>query len=129
DQSTGGLRGVIVDNSGAVIPAANVSLAGSGAQKNTSTGMDGSYSFAGITPGEYTLKVSYPGFGNFEKTVTIEAGKIADAPVQLLVTAEKQRVTVEESAGPTVSVEPDNNATAMVLKANDLDALPDNPDD
>jgi hypothetical protein len=45
------------------------------------------------------------------------------------VSAEKQEVTVQAEAGPSVSVEPDNNATALVLKGEDLGALPDDPDD
>src|ERR1035438_1228511 len=43
--------------------------------------------------------------------------------------AEKQEVTVQGEAGPSLSVEPDNNATALVLKGEDLQALPDDPDD
>ena len=43
--------------------------------------------------------------------------------------AEKQVITVKGEAGPTVSVEPDNNATALVIKGDDLEALPDDPDD
>ena len=31
--------------------------------------------------------------------------------------------------GPSLSVEPDNNATALVIKGDDLAALPDDPDD
>jgi hypothetical protein len=45
------------------------------------------------------------------------------------VLAEKQEVTVKGEPGPSVSVEPDNNATALVLRGEDLAALPDDPDD
>ena len=45
------------------------------------------------------------------------------------ISVEKQQVTVKGEAGPTVSVEPDNNATALVIKGDDLAALPDDPDD
>src|SRR5207249_8912411 len=43
--------------------------------------------------------------------------------------AERQEVTVKGDAGPSLSVEPDNNATALVIKGEDLAALPDDPDD
>ena len=36
---------------------------------------------------------------------------------------------MQAEAGPTVSVEADNNATAIVMKGEDLEALPDDPDD
>jgi len=36
---------------------------------------------------------------------------------------------VEDSAGPSVSTEASNNASAVILRGADLDALPDDPDD
>jgi hypothetical protein len=36
---------------------------------------------------------------------------------------------VSAETGPTVSVEPENNATALVIRGEDLQALPDDPDD
>ncbi len=50
-------------------------------------------------------------------------------PIQLAVVAEKQQVTVAAEGGPTVNVEPDNNATALTIRGEDLQALPDDPDD
>jgi hypothetical protein len=47
----------------------------------------------------------------------------------LQVAAEKEEVQVVAEPGPSVSVEPDNNTTALVLKGADLEALPDDPDD
>ena len=47
----------------------------------------------------------------------------------MTVAAEKQEITVNEAANTAVSVEPDNNATALVLRGEDLAALPDDPDD
>jgi hypothetical protein len=38
-------------------------------------------------------------------------------------------VTVEDSAGPAVSTDAASNASAVVLRGSDLDALSDNPDD
>ena len=47
----------------------------------------------------------------------MNAGGTVQVPVQLSVRTEKQEVTVQAEAGPTVSVEPDNNATALVIRA------------
>ena len=127
--STGTLKGVLTDNSGAVIPAAVVSVGNGSVSKAAQTGTDGAYSVAGLAPGQYTVRVAFPGFGLYEKSVTIDAGNTVQLPIQLSVTAEKQEVTVAEQAGPMVSVEPDNNATALVIKGEDLQALPDDPDD
>jgi hypothetical protein len=128
-QTTGILKGVLQDDSGAISPAAQVMLNGNGVQKTAQTQADGSYTFPGLAPGTYTVKVTFPGFSPFEKAVTVNPGSTMQLPIQLSVVAEKQEVTVKAEAGPSISVEPDNNATALVLKGDDLAALPDDPDD
>jgi len=128
-QQTGTVKGVLTDDSGAVIPAATVTLTGSGATKTAQTQADGTYSFGAVTPGQYTVNVTFPGFAPVAKPVVVTGGGTFQVPIQLVVTAEKQEVTVQAEAGPSVSVEPDNNATALVIKGDDLAALPDDPDD
>lgn len=128
-QTTGVLRGVLTDDSGAVIPAAAVALSGNGLQQTTKTQADGTYVFSGLPPGEYALRVSFPGFSVAEKTASVSVGATTQLPIQLTVTAERQHVEVQAEAGPSVDVQPDNNVTALVLKGADLDALPDDPDD
>jgi hypothetical protein len=127
--ATGGLRGVMTDDSGAVIPAAKVTLSGGGTNRTAQTQADGSYTFVGLPPGQYRVRVSFPGFSNFDKTVAVTGGGTATLPIQMVVKAEKQEITVADTSTTTVSVEPDNNATALVLRGDDLAALPDDPDD
>jgi Carboxypeptidase regulatory-like domain len=128
-QTTGTLRGVLTDDSGAVIPAAKVTIEGSGVSKAAQTQADGSYTFPGLAPGQYTVSVNFPGFSSFSKAVAVSAGGTVQVPIQLSLATEKQEVSVQAEAGPSISVEPDNNATAMVIKGEDLQALPDDPDD
>lgn len=123
------LRGTLTDDSGAIIPAASVQLSGNGLQKTTTTQGDGSYVFAGLSPGQYTVRVAFPGFTTFEAVAAVAGGKTVQLPIQLKVSLEKQEVTVKGEPGPSVSTEPDNNAGALVLRGEDLDALPDDPDD
>jgi hypothetical protein len=127
-QTTGSIRGVLTDDSGAVIPATVITLTGKGVQKSAQSQGDGSYVFPGLAPGEYTVRTTVPGFSAFEQKVTVASG-VVPLPIQMRVTAEKQEITVTSGPGVTVSVEPDNNATALVLKGDDLAALPDDPDD
>jgi len=126
--ATGGVRGVLSDDSGAVIPAANVTLAGAGVSKTIQTQADGTFSTVGLAPGQYTVSVTYPGFATFSKTVNV-GGAPVQMSIRLAVSAEKQEVTVQAEAGPTVSTEADSNASAIVIKGEDLEALPDDPDD
>src|SRR5271157_5423189 len=128
-QATATIKGTLTDDSGAVIPAARVALVSNGTTKTTQTQGDGGYNFAGLAPGQYTVSISFPGFAAFSKTITVSAGGTIQVPIQLAIRAEKQEVTVQDEAGPSVSVEPDSNATALVIKGSDLESLPDDPDD
>jgi hypothetical protein len=129
-QTSGGtLRGVVTDNSGAVVPAATLNLAGNGFTRSAQSQADGSYAFPGLPPGQFTIRMTYPGFAPFEKAVTVSGPGTIQLPIQLVLSTEKQEVTVAAESGPAISVEPDNNATALVIKGDDLEALPDDPDD
>ncbi len=127
--ASGGVHGVLLDDSGAVIPAAYVTVTGAGVTRTAQTQADGAFSVVGLAPGPYAVSVTYPGFAPFSKTVNVGAGGTVQMSIRLAVRAEKQEVTVQAEAGPSVSVEADNNATAIVIKGEDLEALPDDPDD
>jgi len=127
--ASGAVKGTLTDNSGAIIPGAAVAIQSSGAQKTMLTGNDGGFAFSGLAPGQYTVSVTFPGFAPFSKSVSVTGGGTVQLPISLTLGSEKQEITVQGEAGPTVSVEPDNNATALVLKGDDLAALPDDPDD
>jgi hypothetical protein len=128
-QPAGSVKGVLTDDSGAVIPAAAVVLSGNGTKRVAQTQADGTYSFAGLAPGQYTVSVAFTGFAPVARAITLSAGATAQVAIQLAVSADKQQITVTAEPGPTVSVDPDANATALVIKGADLQALPDDPDD
>ena len=71
---TGTLRGTMTDDSGGVIPAANVTLTGKGVNRTAQTQVDGSYVFQGLAPGQYNVVVSFPGFAPVNKPVNVTAG-------------------------------------------------------
>src|SRR5258707_9113392 len=128
-QSTGSVRGTMTDDSGDVIRAATVTIAGNGAPRTVQTQADGTYSAQGLAPGTYHVRVPFPGLAPVDKQVTVTVGASVTVPIQMSVSAEKQEVTGSAEGGTTLSVEPDNNATALVLKGEDLAALPADPDD
>lgn len=43
--------------------------------RGAATDIDGDYTIENITPGEYSVRVSYVGFSNIEETITITAGE------------------------------------------------------
>ena len=126
---SGTLRGQVSDPSGAGVPGANVQAVSSSGQ--TSSGVartDGSYEIGGLAPGKYTVRAHAKGFAVFEQqSVEIVAGQGKKLDIALQIAEEKEQVTV--SAETTqVSVAPQESATSLVIKGDDLQALSDDPD-
>src|SRR5271165_5348583 len=130
-QPAAALHGVVTDESGAVIPGAKVTVSNvAGPVKSVTAADDGNYSIPGLAPGKYTVQATSPGLQQIQPaTVDLSASPTATANLQLTVAAEKQEVTVQENVGPAVSVDPSQNAGALVLRGADLQALSDDPDD
>jgi hypothetical protein len=130
-QPPGVVHGVVTDESGALVPHANVTVSNAaGPVKTGTSGDDGNYSISGLAPGQYTVQASSPGLQQAKPfAVDLTASPNATANLQMQVVAEKQEVTVQENAGPQVSVDPSQNAGALILRGADLQALSDDPDD
>src|SRR3984957_11765445 len=130
-QPSGIVHGVVTDESGALVQGATVTVSNAaGPVKSGKAGDDGSYSINGMPPGQYTVQATLPGFHQAQPVaVDLSASPNVTANLQLQLAAEKQEVTVQENAGPAVSVDPSQNAGALVLRGTDLQALSDDPDD
>ena len=129
-QSVGTIKGSVMDETGAIIPGTTVTATGGGTTKTATADALGNYAVAGLPPGPYVIRATYTGLElATAPTVTLSAGQVAVVNLSLRVVASKQEVTVQDNAGPAVSVEPTNNAGALVLRGVDLEALPDDPDD
>ena len=127
---TAQLRGQVTDPTGAIIPGASVSLTPPNGRTLTVTGSgDGTYTFVGLAAGEYRLQAAAPNMNMAEPlAVTVRPG-LQTVNLQLQVARASQQVSVEENAGPAVATDPASNATALVLRGDDLQALADNPED
>jgi hypothetical protein len=127
---TGTIQGQVTDSSGGAIPAITVvAVAAGGARYPVQTNGEGRYVFSHLAAGTYSIQIQLKGFAPFEKAgVVVASGRAQTIDARLEVALEKQQVTVQgESVHPSVSVE--NNASALVLKGKDLDALSDDPDE
>ncbi len=93
------------------------------------SGSDGVYLFKGVPPGSYKLTVQVSGFATFTKEgIVVAPGLTRQLNVPLAIAVQQQDITVtDQNSG--VSVNPDENASALVMKGSDLDALSDDPDE
>src|ERR1700682_3901207 len=74
---TGELSATVVDETGAVVPNASVTLTNeaSGDQRRTVSNSDGFFAFSAVPSGTYTVSVEMPGFKKTEiKVVSLRGG-------------------------------------------------------
>lgn len=127
-QSVGDLRGQIQDPTGALVPEASVTLTRGGNVLTAKSGADGVYSFHAAPAGSYELSVEAEGFARFIKSnVVIVSGKVQQLNLALKIATQQQDVNVTSQTNG-VSLNPDENSSAIVIKGSDLDALSDDPD-
>ena len=107
---TGTLRGVITDESGAVVPGATVVFTpNAGTASTVITASDGSYSFV-APPGNYIVEATAPDLKSGPVKVAVRQG-LQSLDLQLKVALAAQQVTVEERA-VAVTPEPTNSVSA-----------------
>jgi hypothetical protein len=129
--TSGTLRGHIADQTGALIPGAAVTIANAAGAtvKSTTSDATGAYSVSGLAAGGYVVQATYQGFAQFiSPTIQLAGGQSKRVDISMAVEIAQQQVVVTDDA-PTVSTDAGNNASALVLKDKDLDALSDDPDE
>ncbi len=124
----GTLHGHIEDPTGALIPGAQVTVttaAGKNMGNATADGAGG-YQVRGLAPGSYVIEASFSGFAPFfSAPIALTAGQTKNIDIKMAVEEAEQQITVTDEGGPTVSTDAGSNASSMVLKGSDLDALSD----
>src|SRR6185295_1016628 len=126
------LRVVVHDPSGAVIPGAVVHVAGSQGHATTgpaaSSDGQGVAVLTGLEPGHYTVDVSFPGF----ETRTLTDIRLRAGETKRDVTLPIQKLDQSVSVGrdPAVAAsDPNSDRFNTVLSKEQIDALPDDPDE
>jgi hypothetical protein len=123
------LTGQVADETGAVVPGARITITGTGnVVKTAISDNNGLYSVGGLAPGSYSVLAAAPDLAMAPAKVELKAGT-KTLNLQLKVASTVQQVTVEESVGPVLSTESSGNASQLVLRGEDLQALSDDPED
>jgi hypothetical protein len=128
--SSGTLRCQVNDPSGGAVTQATVLVTSATGQTQSVQGnRDGVYEFNALAPGKYTVKAIAKGFALYEQhEVEITAGQVQKLNISLQIEEEVQKITVSGEA-PAVSVNPENNASALVISGKELESLSDDPDE
>jgi hypothetical protein len=126
---TMGLRGTVTDQSGAIIPGATVTINGPvGLVKSATADSEGAYSFSGLAPGDYTVQAAAPDL-KLPQAAKIRLRQTTQTlDLQLQIVTTEQRIEVQEEA-VGITLTPENNASALVMRGADLDALSDDTDE
>jgi hypothetical protein len=118
----GGLQGVVTDNSGAVIPGAQVTAVGNSDTRSTTTDSTGHWEVTGLTPGPYTVTVGHEGF---EKTVAkalvVEINRINSVSLRLQTGAVAETVQVDAT---TTSIDTGSTALSSNLTSSFYSQVP-----
>jgi hypothetical protein len=120
----GKITGVVKDQSGAVIPGAEVEVtnAQTGAKLSVTTDGDGAFTFPVLAVGEYQVDVAIAGFQPYRKTgvaIDINSALVLDVTLQLKEQA--QSVVVTESAS---QVETTDTQLGQVLGSRKVTEIP-----
>src|SRR6266496_1951682 len=88
---TGTISGVVLDESGAVVANAQVTIThkDSGATRSITSSADGVFSAAALAAGEYEVKAIVAGFRTTVREATVETGATTTVDMRLQVGASK----------------------------------------
>ena len=96
-RTTGDIRGVVTDESGAVLPGVTVTLRGPGVPgaPTTVTNESGIYRFPNLPPGTYQVSAELQGFATKTQTgIPVGLGATIDVDVRMNVSTQQETVTV-----------------------------------
>lgn len=122
------LRGQVKDQLGALVAGVEITLENkSGKVISTKTNAQGSYVFEKLPPGKYKLAAVAEGFAPFLEAQLLIPHPQNSYDIKLSIEVEAQQVTVGENRG--LGVEANQSASALVLRGEELELLPDDPED
>jgi hypothetical protein len=119
-QSTGTVTGAVVDQTGAMVPKAKVTLIDQGTKgkRETVSNDVGYFSFGTVNPGTYDVKVTASGFKAWQQTgVIVRPGDVRNvAGISLEIGKQDEMITVEAVAGEIAPVDSGEKSSVLTAK-------------
>lgn len=121
----GSIVGAITDAGGASIPEATVEVTQTvtNTSRRAATNSAGQYTFIGLVPGVYTVKVTKEGFADQMRTVNVEVSARVEANFTLGVQGTSTTVTVDASAN-TIALEAGSSELGNIRSQDQVQGLP-----
>jgi hypothetical protein len=115
--TSGGLTGVVTDQSNAVVPNADVQIkeTDKGIVLSTRTNRQGVYRFFFVAPARYVLTVSHDGFRAENRAITVQLGPPTSVNITLQIAKATTTVEVTDEA-PLIHAENGDVSTTMTAK-------------
>ena len=123
-QATGGMTGVVTDDTGAVVPGVTVEVVNQGTTQTrvVVTGADGFFAVPLLAPGQYSVKATLAGFKTTTREgVTVRVNDTARVDVTMAVGAVEEAVTV---TGEAPLVETSHATLGIVIDEQKVVELP-----
>jgi hypothetical protein len=122
-QANSEVTGIVTDQTGAVVPGAQITLTNpaTGATQSTQAGATGLYDIAGLNPGAYNMKVAAKGFQTYAQTgIQVYVSATFRVDVKLAIGAESQTVQVEADA---LTVQTDSNVVSTLISSEQISEI------
>lgn len=118
--TTASIRGTVKNQSGSPLPGAEISAVGvaTGFVRTVTAGPDGSFTLAGLTPGEVNIIVAAPGFDPLSQQIRVLLGQNLEADFVMTPTAvlSEAITVVGAQAVETESSEVATNVTTLQIE-------------
>jgi len=120
----GTVTGTVADASGAVVKGATVTVTrtSTGAQRSVSTGNAGDYTIPGLTPGNYSVKITSAGFKTYESSVVVTVGGFTTLDAKLSVGVATEAVEVVGEG--TTKINTETQEISQLIDTQQLANLP-----
>ena len=121
--TSGGLTGVVTDQSNAVVPDANVEIEDNakGTSQSTKTDRGGVYRFSFLAPSRYTLTVEHEGFRRESRTVNVLLGSSVTLNLTLEIAKTSSEITVTDEE-PLIQA--GNGDVSMTMNQKQISEVP-----
>ena len=115
DYTSGAINGTVTNADGAPVAGANVSLTslGQGQTQTFTTNSGGTFTASALSPGQYTITVTAPGYARTQDTITVTAAQRSQVTVglisttqtsEIVVTGHTRQVTTQAATGLNIDV-------------------------